>query len=88
MVQAESNMKILKFYADWCAPCKVISKVLETAKLPVSIIEVDVEENPDMVKDFGIRSVPVIILLTDNGNEMRRWVGVFDINELKQAIEQ
>lgn len=81
-------MKILKFYADWCAPCKVLGKALDNAKLPIPITEVDVEENPDMVKEFGIRSVPAVILLTDNGNEMRRWVGVFDINELKEAISQ
>lgn len=81
-------MNILKFYADWCAPCKALSKNLEKANLPIPITEIDVEDNEDIVREYGIRSVPVTILLTDNGNEIRRWVGVFDINELKQAIEQ
>lgn len=81
-------MKVLKFYADWCAPCKALGKNLEKANLPIPIIEIDVEDNEDLVREYGIRSVPVTILLDDNGNAIRIWVGVFDVNELKEEIGQ
>jgi thioredoxin 1 len=79
-------MKILKFYADWCAPCKLLGQKLESANLPIPISEIDVEDNDDLVREYNIRNVPVTILLDDQGNPVKRWAGVFDINELKSLI--
>ena len=79
-------MKILKFYADWCAPCKGLVQKLESANLPIPITEIDVEDNDALVKEYGIRNVPVTILLDDQGNLVKRWVGIFDINELKSLM--
>lgn len=79
-------MKVLKFYADYCVPCKAVGLNLKNANLPIEIMEVDVEENEDMIVEYGIRSVPVTVLLDDEGKEVRRWVGVFDVNELKKMI--
>lgn len=79
-------MKILKFYAEWCGPCKVVGQNLKNANLPIPITEVDVEDNDDLVLQYGVRSVPVVILVDDNGNEIRRWVGIFNVNELKETI--
>lgn len=79
-------MKILKFYAEWCGPCKVVGQNLKNANLPIPITEVDVEDNDDLVLQYGVRSVPVVILVDGNGNEIRRWVGIFNINELKETI--
>lgn len=79
-------MKVLKFYADYCAPCKAVGLNLKNADLPVEIMEIDAEDNEDMVREYGIRSVPVTILLDDNGKEVKRWIGVFDVKELKELV--
>lgn len=79
-------MKVLKFYAEWCGPCKVLGQKLEAANLPVPVTEIDVEDNDDLVREYNIRNVPVTILLDDEGNAVKRWVGIFDINELKQLL--
>ena len=79
-------MRILKFYADYCAPCKAVSQNLKNARLPIEIVDVDAEDNEDMVREYGIRSVPVTILLDDAGKEVKRWIGVFDVNEIKAVM--
>lgn len=81
-------MEILKFYADWCGPCKVVGVKLKEAQLNIPITEVDVEDSEELVRDYRIRNIPVVILLDDNRIEVKRWVGVFDIKELKELIKQ
>jgi thioredoxin-like negative regulator of GroEL len=49
---------------------------------------VDAEDNDDMVREYGVRSVPVTVLLDDDGREIRRWTGVFDVDELKRMINE
>lgn len=79
-------MKVIKFYAEWCGPCKVVGSNLKNANLPIPVMEVDIEDNDDLVAEYGIRSVPTTILLNDNGETIKRWVGIFDINELKELL--
>lgn len=79
-------MKVLKFYADYCVPCKAVGLNLKNANLPVEIMEIDAEDNEDMVREYGIRSVPVTVLLDDAGKDVKRWIGVFDVNEIKRLI--
>ena len=79
-------MKILKFYAEWCGPCKVVGSNLKTAQLPIHIEDVDVEDNDDLVAEYRVRSVPTTVLLADNGEELKRWIGIFDVNEIKEFV--
>ena len=67
--------KILRFTASWCQPCKALAKQLEEsdAGLPIEVIDVDI--HPDLAIEYGIRSVPVLIMLDEN-IEMKRVVGL------------
>ena len=72
-------MKLLKFYADWCSPCKAISTQLETMDLKgieVQNINIDEEENAELVKEHGIRSIPVLILVDSNNTVLERKTGM------------
>ena len=79
-------MKILKFYAEWCGPCKVVGQNLKNANLPIRIEDLDVEDNEDLVLGYRVRSVPTTILIDNEGNEVQRWLGIFNVDELKQLI--
>ena len=60
-------MKLLKFEADWCGPCREMGRRLEKFNdCEVMKINVDDEENQDIVGKYGIRNIPVIILLDDD----------------------
>ena len=62
-------IKILDFYAEWCGPCKTMSPILDQIEdeLDDIIIEkYDVEENEEIVEDYGIRSVPTLVFIKDD----------------------
>ena len=62
-------IKILDFYAEWCGPCKAMSPILDQIEdeLDDVIIEkYDVEENEEIVEDYGIRSVPTLVFIKDD----------------------
>ena len=44
------------------------------------------DEIDDLLEKYNIRNIPVTILTDDNDNEIQRWVGIFDINELNDKI--
>lgn len=70
-------MKYLQFSAAWCGPCKMLSPIMEQVKAQgIPVEKIDVDANPDMATKFGIRSVPTVILIDNNGNEVKRSNGV------------
>jgi len=78
-------MKFLKFYADWCGPCKVLTTNLEKAGVEYEAI--DIEENRDVCITYNIRSIPVFIALDDNDKEINRFVGIKTPTAIKQWID-
>lgn len=76
-------MKILRFTASWCQPCKALAKNLEEAKLNIPIEVVDIEVHTELASDYGIRSVPTLILIDEN-IEVKRITGTKTIEQLKE----
>jgi len=68
-------MKVLKFEASWCGPCKMLSRVLEDMELSVEVTPIDIEANRDLAIEYAIRGVPTCVLLDDTGVEIRRQSG-------------
>lgn len=79
-------MKLLKFYASWCGPCKGLSMVVEGVKerLPMPVEDIDIDEQMDTARKYNVRSVPTMVVVNDDGSEVKRVVGM--MNE-KQLIE-
>lgn len=77
------SKKILRFTASWCQPCKTLAANLERAdlKMPVEVIDIDVRE--DIANEYGIRSVPTLVMLDEN-IEVKRSVGSKTVNQLKE----
>ena len=69
---------LVDFYADWCGPCKMAEPVLaelsESYKDKVSIVKLNVDENPATAGKYGVMSIPTTILFK-NGQEIGRQVG-------------
>ena len=77
-------MRVLKFYADWCGPCKMLTEVIHNAqeKINIPIEEIDIDKDSDSAVLYGIRSVPTMILLDSNNNELKRVVGSLNQTDL------
>ena len=70
---------VVDFWADWCGPCKMLSPVIESLadqyEGKVLVGKVNVDEEPDLARRFGVMSIPTVVFLK-NGQEIDRKVGV------------
>lgn len=81
-------MKLLKFYAEWCGPCKQQTQLLEKCPIEVQHINVDAEENEELAEKFEIRSLPTLVIVNDNGKELTRFVGLTTMDKIKNFLNQ
>lgn len=69
----------------WCAPCRALHTTIEDNELNIDIQFIDVDESPEAAKEYGIRSVPTLILFV-NGEEAKRTTGNLSLEALKIFI--
>ena len=82
-------MKLLKFYAEWCQPCKMLSHIIKNAgdKITVPVEDVDIDNNIMMSVEYQVRSVPTMVLLDDDGKEIKREVGMMNEQKLLEFLK-
>jgi thioredoxin 1 len=51
---------VVDFTAPWCGPCKAIEPILED--LPLDVVKLDIDDNPNVASRFGVLSLPTVIL--------------------------
>jgi thioredoxin 1 len=83
-------MRLLKFYASWCAPCKELTKIIERNKdsIPenIQLVEVDIDQDMESAKALGVRGVPTMVLLDDDNKEIARKVGMLDDKQFNEFL--
>lgn len=81
---------IIDFYASWCGPCKIVAPILEELaeeyKDQIVIYKVDTDKEKQLSADFGIRSIPTILFVPQQGDP-RVAQGAMPKKDLVQAIE-
>lgn len=81
---------ILKFTADWCAPCKTIQPILDELSKEyegkVDFYKIDTEEEQELSMMFGIRSIPSMLFIPKEG-QPQMTTGMMPKNKLKEVIE-
>lgn len=77
-------MKAIKFYAEWCQPCKMLTKIMEEAsdQITTTIEHVDIDKDMQTAIKYGVRGVPTMVLVDDEGKEIGRKVGMMNEQEL------
>lgn len=80
-----SDLKLLKFEAEWCGPCKQQSELLRDFDT-VPVENIDIDENLDRANEYAVRSVPTLVLL-QNGVPVKQWTGLTQLDEIESSIE-
>ena len=82
-------MKLLKFYADWCGPCKGLTMIINGAKdkINIAIEEYDIDNEMMMAQEYKVRSVPTMVLVDDTGAEIKRQVGMVSEEKLLEFLK-
>ncbi len=81
---------VVYFTADWCEPCQSFGSIVETLAKSFSDVvfgEVDVGRSPELAADFGVRSVPTVMILRHNVAVYLQ-SGAVTAGELKRLIKE
>lgn len=90
-VVLDSDVPVLvDFWAAWCAPCRVIAptieEIAEEYQGRAKVVKLDVDSNPRVAMDFGIRSIPTLLFFKD-GRPVDQLVGVVAKRTLTERLE-
>jgi thioredoxin 1 len=85
------GVTMVDFWAPWCGPCRMIAPILDELagelKDKARIVKINVDENPVVAGQFGIMSIPTLLLFK-NGQKVDQKVGGQAKPQLKAFIEQ
>lgn len=89
--EVSGNPIIVDFWASWCGPCRMLAPVIdalsEEYEDKISVGKVNVDEQNALAAQFGIVSIPTVIIFKD-GKEIKRLVGVHDADDYRDEIDR
>ncbi|MGH2448041.1 MAG: thioredoxin [Chloroflexota bacterium] len=80
---------LVDFWAEWCGPCRMMAPVLEKISdehPELKIAKLDVDHNPKTAGEFGVQSIPTLIVFKD-GKEAERLIGYMPKEKLMSRLQ-
>jgi len=92
-LKIKQMVTVKKFSAVWCGPCRALTPVMNEIKGNFSNVkfeEYDIDEYSDITEEYGVRSVPTVIIVKD-GIELQRFTGLSSkmayVNAINEAVK-
>ncbi|MBA2536341.1 MAG: thioredoxin [Actinobacteria bacterium] len=88
-VLASEQPVIVDFWADWCAPCRMVAPILDQIASEragdLRLAKVNIDEQPNLARRFGVQSIPTIVLFKD-GEPAAATLGAQPKRALEKAL--
>lgn len=89
-VLASSKLVLVDYWAEWCAPCRMIAPLLDESADQyagrLNIAKINIDENPKVPSRYNVRSIPTLMLFK-NGEPVGTKVGALNRSQLAAFIE-
>lgn len=88
--EKKEGVVLVDFYATWCGPCKMMHPIIEEIgkeNPDLKIIKIDVDQHEDLAREYGIMSIPTIMLFRD-GNLVEKNIGFIAKDQLTQWLNR
>ena len=90
--ETAEGLVLIDFWATWCGPCRMQAPILEQLSQEIDedelkILKMDVDENPETARQFGIMSIPTLMFKKD-GEVVKQVAGVHTKDQLKAIIAE
>ena len=68
--------KVVKLYADWCCPCKVLERMMRDLDIKHENVNIDSHDEEGLSIKHSVRAIPTLLVLDENDNLIRKMTGL------------
>lgn len=83
----DEKLVLVDFNATWCGPCRMLKPVLEEISSDYKVVSIDVDNNMEIAREYGIMTIPCLIVFKD-GKEIKRSVGLKTKDDIISMMEE
>ena len=87
-IRNSEGISLIDFYADWCGPCRMVLPIIDeiaAERADLLVGKVNVNDNPELAREFGVMSIPTLIVMKD-GKIINRSSGAKSKSQILEMV--